>query len=56
MERKEKDFVEVPSLYVRVYRRRAVTDDDRAGSFTICEGISAGKMTRKRARKFPHYT
>ena len=35
--------MDVPSLYVRVYRAIYYCRRDRAGSLIICEGVSTGR-------------
>ena len=47
--------INVPSLYVRVYRLLQSGLCKRSCSLIICEGISARKHTRRNAPRFPHY-
>ena len=49
------DF-QVPSLYVRVYRREEERDVLVEGSLTIREGVSNLLPRRKKKASFPHYT
>ena len=46
----------VPSLYVRVYRRKINTGADGSSSLTIREGVSRSRKTRTGCGEFPHYT
>ena len=47
-------YVEVPSLYVRVYRSCKYTDIFDSSSLTVCEGISITWHWQNNARQFPH--
>ena len=48
--------MEVPSLYVRVYRTDGRHAGGRKSSLTIREGISAYKPLDEAVVLFPHYT
>ena len=47
--------VNVPSLYVRVYRADALLLIQKSGSLIICEGVSEEKRMNEAFLKFPHY-
>ena len=47
--------VEVPSLYVRVYRALKSSVIYTDGSLIICEGVSQFAESRRAAVAFPHY-
>ena len=47
--------IEVPSLYVRVYRTHGQNGNDVDGSLIICEGISFAYCIIIFAEMFPHY-
>ena len=50
------DFLQVPSLYVRVYRAAPLQSKTQQSSLTIREGVSWDELKEIKARKFPHYT
>ena len=49
-----RQWAQVPSLYVRVYRLPKMIYQDFAGSLTVCEGVSQRRQTRAFNLPFPH--
>ena len=49
------DYMDVPSLYVRVYRAVTSLQYIKSSSLIICEGISSVSSCRTGAEAFPHY-
>ena len=47
--------MEVPPLYVRVYREQTQEKHANGSSLIICEGVSVLGWGSKRAGRFPHY-
>ena len=50
-----RNLLNVPSLYVRVYRAFSIAITDQQSSLIICEGISRARRDARTAEEFPHY-